>query len=58
MPATPLPMDFVHSQFPALSGDWVFMDNAGGSQTLKGVVDRIGEFLLTKNVQIGGSYAV
>ena len=28
-----LDMDFVRAQFPALSGEWVFMDNAGGSQT-------------------------
>ena len=55
---TPLDMDYVHSQFPALGGDWVFFDNAGGSQILRPVVDRITEFLYERNVQIGGSYAV
>ena len=53
-----LDLDFVRARFPALHGDWVFMDNAGGSQTLQGVVDRIGEFLLTSDVQTGASYAV
>lgn len=55
---SPLDMDYVRSQFPALSGDWVFFDNAGGSQILKPAVDRITEFLYERNVQIGGSYAV
>lgn len=54
----PIDMDYVQSQFPALGGDWVFFDNAGGSQIVKGAVDRISEFLIEKNVQIGGSYAV
>lgn len=36
----------------------MFFDNAGGSQTLRQVVDRISEFLLTSNVQLGASYAV
>lgn len=54
----PLDIDFVRSNFPALDGEWVFFDNAGGSQTVKGAVDRIVEFLYERNVQIGGSYAV
>jgi cysteine desulfurase family protein (TIGR01976 family) len=54
----PLQLDYVRQQFPALAGDWIFFDNAGGSQTLKQVVDRISEYLLTSNVQLGASYAV
>lgn len=54
----PLQLDDVRQQFPALAGDWVFLDNAGGSQTLKQVVDRMGEFLLTSDVQLGASYAI
>ncbi|WP_238987553.1 cysteine desulfurase-like protein [Roseovarius dicentrarchi] len=50
--------EFVGAHFPALNKDWVFCDNAGGSQIVKGAVDKISEFLLEKNVQIGGSYAV
>ena len=53
-----LDLDFVRSQFPALAGEWTFFDNAGGSQILKRSVDRISDFLLTRNVQTGGSYDV
>lgn len=49
---------FVRGHFPALESGWIFLDNAGGSQILRGAVDRISEFLLERNVQIGGSYAV
>ncbi|MBW4486061.1 MAG: cysteine desulfurase-like protein [Tildeniella torsiva UHER 1998/13D] len=56
-PAT-LDLNFVRQQFPALAGDWVFFDNAGGSQILKPVVDRITEFLYESNAQLGASYAV
>lgn len=53
-----LDLDFVRSQFPALAGEWAFFDNAGGSQILKRSVDRISDFLLTRNVQTGGTYDV
>ncbi|MET3901082.1 cysteine desulfurase family protein (TIGR01976 family) [Devosia sp. UYZn731] len=53
-----LDLDFVRSQFPALGGEWAFFDNAGGSQILKRSVDRISDFLLTRNVQTGGTYDV
>ncbi len=53
-----LQTDYVRQQFPALAGDWIFFDNAGGSQTLQRVVDRISEFLLTSDVQLGASYGV
>ena len=51
-----LDIDFVRSQFPALSSEWAFMDNAGGSQTLERVAARISDYLLTTNVQTGASY--
>lgn len=54
----PLDLDFVQGQFPGLRDDWVFFDNAGGSQTARPAVERITEFLYRRNVQIGGSYAV
>jgi cysteine desulfurase family protein (TIGR01976 family) len=57
-PIKTLQVDYVRQQFPALAGDWVFLDNAGGSQTLKQVVDRISDYLLTSDVQLGASYAV
>lgn len=56
--SSPLDLDFVRSQFPGLARGWTFFDNAGGSQILKGAVDRINTFLFEKNVQIGGSYQV
>ncbi|NQW04738.1 MAG: cysteine desulfurase-like protein [Acidobacteria bacterium] len=58
---TLLDIPYVRSQFPALSDSpdaWVYLDNAGGSQILGSVVDRISEYLLTSNVQLGASYAV
>ncbi|WP_033067335.1 cysteine desulfurase-like protein [Thalassospira australica] len=53
-----LDMDYVHSQFPALSHGWTFFDNAGGSQILARAVERMNSFLYDRNVQIGGSYEV
>lgn len=52
-----LDLDFVRAQFPGLAGDWVAFDNAGGSQILAGVVERISAYLLESNVQHGASYA-
>ena len=49
-------MDFVRSQFPGLQNDWTFFDNAGGTQILARVVDRMNDFLFNTNVQTGGSY--
>ncbi|MFQ4137855.1 cysteine desulfurase-like protein [Nodosilinea sp. PGN35] len=54
----PLDLAFVRQQFPSLAGDWIFFDNAGGSQILKPVVDRITAFLYESNVQLGASYAL
>ncbi|WP_428673732.1 cysteine desulfurase-like protein [Roseibium sp.] len=54
----PLDIAWVRDQFPGLRSEWVFFDNAGGSQILNQAVDRINEFLIDKNVQIGGSYEV
>ncbi|BAZ33130.1 cysteine desulfurase family protein [Cylindrospermum sp. NIES-4074] len=53
-----LNLDKVRQYFPTLAGEWTFFDNAGGSQSLKKVVDRISEFLLSSNVQLGASYGI
>lgn len=53
-----LDLDAVRAEFPGLARGWTLMDNAGGSQILRGAVERMTEFLYTRNVQIGGSYAV
>ena len=51
-----LDINWVREQFPALKNKMVFMDNAGGSQTLKSVMERITEYLTHYDVQLGASY--
>ncbi|MGY5846120.1 cysteine desulfurase-like protein [Salegentibacter sp. HM20] len=51
-------LDFVRKQFPALEQDFIYMDNAGGSQCLETVAERISGYLLHHNVQLGASYKV
>ncbi|MDX1760781.1 MAG: cysteine desulfurase-like protein [Christiangramia sp.] len=51
-------IDYVRKQFPSLDRDFIFMDNAGGSQVLGNVIERISEYLTHHNVQLGASYAV
>jgi selenocysteine lyase/cysteine desulfurase len=53
----PLNQDFINDAFPALSGEQVFLDNAGGSQVAHHVADRLTQYLLGANVQLGASYA-
>ncbi len=52
----PLDLDYVRSQFPGLAATEVLFDNAGGSLTLAGVADRIHDYLLHTDVQLGASY--
>jgi cysteine desulfurase family protein (TIGR01976 family) len=54
---TELNLDTVRAEFPALAGNTVFLDNAGGSQVLARVADRVRDYLLTSSVQLGASYA-
>ncbi|MBK7584667.1 MAG: cysteine desulfurase-like protein [Myxococcales bacterium] len=53
-----LDLSRVRAAFPALAGETVFLDNAGGSQCLGAVADAVREHLLERNVQLGASYAV
>ncbi len=53
-----LDLMLARAQFPALSGEWIFMDNAGGSQVPLQVADSIRDYLLHTNVQLGASYEV
>jgi cysteine desulfurase family protein (TIGR01976 family) len=53
-----LDLDHVRTRFPALAGDWIFLDNAGGSQTLDTVAERARDYLLTSDVQLGASYEI
>ncbi|MDH3530418.1 MAG: aminotransferase class V-fold PLP-dependent enzyme, partial [Acidobacteriota bacterium] len=51
-----LDIEFVRSNFPGLDNGWAYFDNAGGSQILKGVVGKLNDFLINRNVQTGGTY--
>lgn len=53
-----LDLDFIRNEYPSLREDYVFLDNAGGSQTLKRVMDKITEYYMTSDVQLGGTYSV
>lgn len=56
MPPAELDLARIRAEFPALAGGTVFLDNAGGSQVLARVADRIRDYLLLDNVQLGASY--
>lgn len=47
----------VRSNFPSLKGDYIYLDNAGGTQILASVVNRTVEYYHTMNVQLGGLYS-
>jgi cysteine desulfurase family protein (TIGR01976 family) len=49
---------YVRSFFPALQDDFIFMDNAGGSQILQPVIDKVQEYWIRSNVQHGASYSI
>ena len=51
-----LDLTAIRGEFPALAQDFVFLDNAGGSQVLTRVADRVRDYLLTSSVQLGASY--
>lgn len=46
----------LRAQFPSLSGDQIFLENAGGSQVPSSVPDRMREFMLSGYVQVGAGY--
>lgn len=52
-----LDIEYVRSQFPALSSGYAYLDNAGGSAVLKPVAERITDYLLNSAVQLGASYS-
>jgi cysteine desulfurase family protein (TIGR01976 family) len=52
-----LNLDLIRAEFPALNDDCIYLDNAGGSQVLTRVANRISDYLLTTSVQLGASYA-
>jgi selenocysteine lyase/cysteine desulfurase len=46
------------SYFPALASGYVFADNAGGSQATKFVIDKIVDYLVNTNAQLGADYSI
>ncbi len=48
----------VRAQFPALSGETVYLENAGGSQVPLCVANAIRDYMLTSYVQLGAPYEV
>ncbi|MBD3857247.1 MAG: cysteine desulfurase-like protein, partial [Acidobacteria bacterium] len=46
----------IRTQFPALAGDTVYLENAGGSQVPAIVADSIRDYMLTSYVQLGAGY--
>ena len=49
-------VDFARQHFPALSDDWALFDNAGGSVPLRGVIERVTEYMSRWQVQLGATY--
>lgn len=53
-----LDVEKARSHFPALKSGFIFGDNAGGSQCAVEVADRIYDYLLNTNVQLGADYSI
>jgi len=53
-----LDVELARSHFPSLKSGYIFADNAGGSQAAIEVVERISDYLLNTNVQLGADYTV
>src|SRR5687767_1716559 len=49
-------VDAIREWFPSLQTDFVFLENAGGSQVPRCVPDAIREYMLNSYVQIGAGY--
>lgn len=43
-------------EFAGLDDDWAYFDNAGGSFTLKRVIERVAQYMQSTPVQLGGGY--
>lgn len=57
MPADiPLDVEFCRSHFPEFSGDWIFMENAGGTLVPRQVIERLNHYAGHCQVQPGEGY--
>jgi cysteine desulfurase family protein (TIGR01976 family) len=48
----------IRAAFPALAGNTVFLENAGGSQVPAVVADRVRDYMLSSYVQLGAGYGL
>lgn len=48
----------IRSNFPALQNEWIYMDNAGGTQVARQVGERLNDYLYNTNVQLGATYDI
>ncbi|CAE6441107.1 unnamed protein product [Rhizoctonia solani] len=53
-----LDVEKCRAAFPGLKDGYLFGDNAGGSQCLKSVVDKVADYLMYTNVQLGADYSL
>jgi cysteine desulfurase family protein (TIGR01976 family) len=51
-------IDAVRAHFPALAGETVYLENAGGSQMPRLVADRMHEYMLNTFVQLEAGYTI
>jgi len=51
-----LNIERIRHQFPALTGEAVFLDNPGGTQTVKNCLDRMIEYLIETNANHAGAF--
>jgi selenocysteine lyase/cysteine desulfurase len=50
------PIDLVRSQFPALAGAAVFLDNPAGTQVSRQVINAVSEAMASAASNIGGAF--
>ncbi|MCP4897186.1 MAG: cysteine desulfurase-like protein [bacterium] len=48
----------IRDQFPSLAGDVVYLENAGGSQAPRSVIDGVTRYMRENYVQLGAGYAL
>lgn len=53
-----LDLPYVRAHFPALSDEWALFDNAGGSVPLRGVIDRVSDYMSHWQVNPGATYGL
>ena len=52
-----LDISLIRSQFPALAGETIYLDNPAGTQVAQQVLDRINQYLVEMNANTHGAFA-